>query len=86
VGLFFLAFLPQFVVDGRGPVPLQTLIFGVIFFVIALLLDLAYAYGSARLTGWLKRRKRLLSRQSQIAGGVYLALGVTAAVTGGSPG
>ena len=83
VGLFFLAFLPQFVDTARGPAALQTLVLGVVFFLIALALDLGYAFGSAALRGWLNRRSRLLRRQNQIAGGVYLTLGVAAAVTGG---
>ncbi|GIJ01890.1 RhtB family transporter [Spirilliplanes yamanashiensis] len=83
VGLFFLAFLPQFVDADRGPAALQTLVLGVVFFLIALALDLGYAFGSAALRGWLNRRSRLLRRQNQIAGGVYLTLGVAAALTGG---
>ena len=82
VGLFFLAFLPQFVANDRSPTAVQTLILGGVFFLLALLLDLLYAFGSAALTGWLRRRSRLLRRQNQVAGGVYLALGVAAAVSG----
>ena len=85
VGLFFLAFLPQFVADDRGSVAMQTLVLGAVFFALALLMDLLYAVGSSVLSGWLRRRTRLLSRQNQIAGGVYVALGVTAVVTGSTP-
>lgn len=81
VALFFLAFLPQFVDPSRGNAAGQTLVLGLILAALGTLTDGGYAL----LAGMLGRR---LSGQGQglqrIAGGVYLALGVTTALTGSS--
>jgi threonine/homoserine/homoserine lactone efflux protein len=76
VGVFFLAFLPQFVDPARGAAATQVLVLGAVFMVIATLLDLVYAL-AAGLIG-----KRLHGR-GRFAGGVYLALAAVAALTGG---
>lgn len=76
VGVFFLAFLPQFVDPAQGAAATQVLILGAVFMVIATLLDLVYAF-AAGLIG-----KRLHAR-GRFAGGVYLALAAVAALTGG---
>lgn len=39
VALFFLALLPQFVVDGAGPVPLQLAVHGILIIVVAALVE-----------------------------------------------
>jgi threonine/homoserine/homoserine lactone efflux protein len=76
VGVFFLAFLPQFVDPAQGAAATQVLVLGAVFMVIATLLDLVYAL-AAGLIG-----KRLHGR-GRFAGGVYLALAAVAALTGG---
>lgn len=45
VALFFVAFLPQFLAptDAAGPIHIQLLVLGIVFFAIALLLDISYA-------------------------------------------
>jgi len=83
--LFFLAFLPQFVHPGHGPVWTQTLTLGLVFLGLATLSDGAYAL----LAGSLGRRwqgsRTFARRQQQVSGGVYLALGVgTALIPHGS--
>ncbi|GGK95734.1 LysE family translocator [Deinococcus radiotolerans] len=83
--LFFLAFLPQFVHPGHGPVWAQTLTLGLVFLALATLSDGSYAL----LAGSLGRRwqgSRLFARRQQkVSGGVYLALGVgTALIPHGS--
>lgn len=76
VGVFFLAFLPQFVDPAQGAAATQVLVLGAVFMVIATLLDMVYAF-AAGLIG-----KRLRGR-GRFAGGVYLALAAVAALTGG---
>ena len=83
--LFFLAFLPQFVHPGHGPVWAQTLTLGLVVLLLATLSDGAYAL----LAGSLGRRwqgsRTFARRQQQVSGGVYLALGVgTALIPHGS--
>ncbi len=81
VALFFLAFLPQFIDPGRDATG-QILVLGAIFFVIALLIDLAYALGAGALGSWLRRRPAFLRRQHYVTGSVYLLLGAAAALAG----
>lgn len=82
VSLFFLAFLPQFVDPGRGSTARQILVLGLLFFVIALAIDLVYAAGSGSIGRWLKSRPGLMRRQERIAGLIYLALAALAAAQG----
>ena len=85
VSLFFLAFLPQFIDPARGTATQQVLVLGVVFFVVALVIDLAYAFGSGSIASWLARRPRLLRHQDRVAGAIYLGLAGVAAVQGGGP-
>ncbi len=80
--IFFLAFVPQFV-DGRaGSQATQLLVLGLVFVGLGLLTDGLYAIAA----GW--AGPRLLSspvvrrRKDQIAGAIYVTLGVTTAVAG----
>jgi threonine/homoserine/homoserine lactone efflux protein len=79
VALFFLAFLPQFVDPANGAATAQILALGVVFFLIALAVDILYAIVAGSLSGWLRRRPAYLRRQRFAVGGVYLALGASAA-------
>jgi threonine/homoserine/homoserine lactone efflux protein len=82
VTLFFLAFLPQFVRPGRGPVPLQIVVLGMLFLLLAIVNDGLYALlaGSARARLRQGRRARSLSRYG--SGGLLIGLGLAAAVSG----
>jgi threonine/homoserine/homoserine lactone efflux protein len=82
VALFFLAFLPQFVDPANGAATAQILALGVVFFGIALAVDILYAIVAGALSGWLRRRPAYLRRQRFVVGGVYLALGASAAGAG----
>lgn len=80
IALFFLAFLPQFVEPGRGPIARQVLMLGFIYIAMALVTDGAYALlaGSigARFGQQLARGPVL----RYVSGGVYLALGLCTAL------
>jgi threonine/homoserine/homoserine lactone efflux protein len=82
VALFFVAFLPQFVDPARGTVALQILVLGLVFLAIAVVLDLGWALAAGTLGAWLRARPRVADRQRFLTGGVYLALGASAALTG----
>ncbi len=82
--LFFLAFLPQFVDPARGRPGLQALLLGAVFVAVACLSDGAYALAASGAAGWLRRRG-VMQRGRAVAGGVYIALGATAALTGARP-
>jgi threonine/homoserine/homoserine lactone efflux protein len=82
-GLFFLAFLPQFVDPARGSVPMQLAFLGLLFTLMGLLSDGTYALIAGTAGAWVKRRSRYLEWERYATGGVFIGLGVTAALTGG---
>jgi threonine/homoserine/homoserine lactone efflux protein len=82
--LFFLAFLPQFVDPGRGPVAGQILFLGFLFVFLGILSDGTYALLAGTFAKWLKGNLRFLRFQRYFAGSVYIVLGATAAFSGSS--
>jgi threonine/homoserine/homoserine lactone efflux protein len=76
--LFFLAFLPQFV-DRHGSVALQVGILCLLFAAIALISDLCYALLADALTGRVRRSGRAAHLRRFATGGIFVALGITAA-------
>jgi threonine/homoserine/homoserine lactone efflux protein len=77
--LFFLAFLPQFVDRARGPVALQVGVLGAIFVALAVVSDGTYAVVAAALAGRLRGNVRVRRIQRFVSGGIFVALGATAA-------
>jgi threonine/homoserine/homoserine lactone efflux protein len=80
--LFFYAFLPQFVDPARSAVTGQVLFFGLLLVLLALCTDTLYALLGSTMGGWLTRNARFRSIQRYVTGGIYLVLGVAAAITG----
>jgi threonine/homoserine/homoserine lactone efflux protein len=82
LALFLLAFLPQFIDPANGPIWLQTLVLGSVFSVMAAIGDTAVALAAG--TAGSRIRRALAGRRIAFAsGGVYLALGVGAALAEG---
>jgi threonine/homoserine/homoserine lactone efflux protein len=77
--LFFLAFLPQFVDSRRGPVAEQVAVLGCVFVLLAVLSDSTYAIAAAALAGRLRASARARRARRLVTGGVFVALGLTAA-------
>lgn len=86
VALFFLAFLPQFVDPSRGAVAGQTLVLGAVVATIGVTVSSLYALAAdaagSRLRDRFGSSERFARRQRYVTGGVYLALGAAAALTG----
>ena len=82
--LFFLAFLPQFVNAERGSVTLQIVILGAIFVGMAIFSDGLYAIVAGSAGNFLSGNLRMAKLQKNFAGTMYIALGLTAALSGGS--
>ena len=76
VALFFLAFLPQFTDAGRGPLPLQFLLLGLVFIVNGTMVCLGYALAASWLGGWLKNRYGISTWLNRVMGGLFIALGL----------
>jgi threonine/homoserine/homoserine lactone efflux protein len=77
--LFFLAFLPQFVDPGRGPVAAQAAVLGVAFVLLAVLSDSTYAVVASALAGRIRGSRRAGQVKRWLTGGIFVALGMTAA-------
>jgi threonine/homoserine/homoserine lactone efflux protein len=81
--LFFLAFLPQFVDPARGAVPFQIAFLGLLFTLMGLTSDGLYALAAGTAARWVKRGDHYLRWERYVTGGVFIGLGVTAALAGG---
>ncbi|GAB3413799.1 LysE family translocator [Massilia agilis] len=76
VVLFFLSFLPQFVVAAHGHANLQTAALGIIFTVQAALLFGLLGFFSGSVGAWLARRPSAGMWLDRLAGGIFVALGL----------
>jgi threonine/homoserine/homoserine lactone efflux protein len=85
IAIFFVAFLPQFVHSSRGPVAVQILVLGTIFTLLAILSDGAYVLLAGAVGSWLRTGRRARSWLARFSGGVYIGLGLTAALSGSRP-
>ncbi|WP_459778475.1 LysE family translocator [Photobacterium sp. R1] len=80
VALFFLSFLPQFVDVAAGDVTTQLLVLGVVFSVLATVINLMYAmlgnfvFGNPKMTGYAKAIEG-------VSGGLLVALSAKIAMT-----
>ncbi|WP_433474304.1 LysE family translocator [Spirillospora sp. CA-142024] len=82
VVLFFLAFLPQFVDQDAGAVPLQIAVMGVVTALIGLASDIVYAVAAGSIGEWLRARPVFRRRQRYATGLIYLGLGAAAVFAG----
>jgi len=78
--IFFLAFLPQFVVAGRGPVWVQITVLGLVLIALGILTDGAYALAAGAIGERVRQSARVRRVMDRISGGVHMVLGVVAAL------
>ncbi|MCX6502576.1 MAG: LysE family translocator [Microbacterium sp.] len=79
---FFVAVLPQFVDLGAGWVPLQMLELGLVFLLLALLSDGAWALLAAAARGWFARSPRRIETLTATGGAMIIGLGGVLLLTG----
>jgi threonine/homoserine/homoserine lactone efflux protein len=80
--LFFLAFLPQFVDPSRGAAAFQIAFLGLLFTLMGLTSDALYALIAGSAGRWVRRNGHFLRWERYVTGGVFIGLGVTAALAG----
>jgi len=80
--VFFAAVLPQFADRSAGHVPLQLLLLGAIFMIIALISDSMWALAAGTARAWFARSPRRLERIGGAGGLVMIGIGASLALTG----
>lgn len=78
--LFFLAFLPQFVVPENGFVMVQLTLLGVTFALLGFVSTIVYSVAAGGLGAFLRRNPTVLRWQGKVVGGIYCALGLRLAL------
>ncbi len=76
VAIFFLAFLPQFVVEGAGSPGIQLLLHGCLIIIIAAFIDPLLVIAGSRLGMFFKRKQKVALWTNRALGGVFVTLGV----------
>jgi threonine/homoserine/homoserine lactone efflux protein len=76
VVLFFLSFLPQFVVAARGDAAWQTAQLGVLFTLQAVLLFGLLGYFSGAVGAWINRTPSAGKWMDRVAGAIFVGLGL----------
>lgn len=81
VATFFLAFLPQFIVDGAGPVWMQLLLHGTLIIATSALIEPPLILIGDRLTMRLRQSQTLRVWLDRVLGSVLVGLGVRLALS-----
>ncbi|WP_339780342.1 LysE family translocator [uncultured Marinobacter sp.] len=81
VAIFFLAFLPQFVVEGSGSVGAQLFLHGSLIIVVAAFIEPPLVMAGSRLGAYLKRNRRVGLWLDRGLGALFVTLGARLAVS-----
>ncbi len=76
VAIFFLAFLPQFIVVGSGPESMQLLLHGVLIILIAAFIEVPLVIVGSKLSTILKRKPKIGQWLDRSLGVVFVGLGL----------
>ena len=74
--------LPQFVDPASANATVQLIGLGLLFVVIGLITDGAYALAGGAIGGWLRSRPHLERNRHLVTGATYIGLGIAAALSG----
>ncbi len=81
VAIFFLAFLPQFVVDGAGPMSAQLFLHGSLIILVAAFIEPPMILVSSRLADYFRGNARFSRCVQKCLGAFLVSLGIRLAVT-----
>ncbi len=81
VAIFFLAFLPQFVVEGAGPVSAQLFLHGCLIIVVAALIEPPLVLAGSRLISSLKSNRKIGLWMDRSLGSLLILLGIRLALS-----
>lgn len=81
VAIFFLAFLPQFVVVGAGSIGAQLFLHGSLIILVAAFVEPPLILISGKLTGFLSQNRQVSRWMDRGLGGLLISLGVKLALT-----
>ncbi len=76
VAIFFLAFLPQFVVEGAGPVSLQLLLHGFLVVILAVVVEPPIILLSDKIASSVRSSKRIGLWLDRCLGTILISLGI----------
>ena len=80
--VFFVAALPQFVNFHAGGIPMQMMVLGFLFTLVALICDSVWALLASAAGSWFARSPRRLAAVRATGGGMMIGLGGSLALTG----
>ena len=81
VAIFFMAFLPQFIRDGHGAVPIQLLYLGLLVVAVAVIVEIVYVLLAFKLTKKIRSSKRFSVLLDRLVGTIFVALGLKLATS-----
>lgn len=81
VAIFFLAFLPQFVEVGAGPVSAQLFLHGFLIIVVAAFVELPLILVGGKLTAYLSKNTNVSRWMCRGLGALFIGLGIKLATT-----
>ncbi len=81
VAIFFLAFLPQFVVEGAGSISAQLFLHGFLIIVVAALIEPPLVITGSKLTKALKNNRQIGIWMDRSLGALFISLGIRLAAS-----
>jgi len=78
--MFFLAFLPQFVVPEQGQIASQLLVLGLLFVLVGTFATMLVAAGAGAIGSFLRRKPIIQKWQGKVIGTLYCSLGIRLAL------